>query len=247
LYNSIIKYGWEKHVFEVIHICTETELNELETFYIKEFNSFNTKNGLNLLSGGKHFKMSDETKRKISESSKGNTKWVGRKHSEESKFKMRLSQSGHTTSEEAKLKMSITRKGRLTWNKGIKHTEETKRKMSLSAPKHHSKEHTINSANAHRGFKMSNEQKLKISIACMGKQRRLGAKLSDETKEKIFQKCCYTYEIYDNKNELIFRFKCNFNNKMKELKLPQTSFRKSHQNNKKIPSGQYKDWLVVKL
>ena len=81
----------------------------------------------------------------------------------------------------------------------------------------------------------------------MGKQRRLGAKLSDKTKEKIFQKCCHTYEIYDNNNELIFKFKSNFNDKMKELKLPQTSFRKSHQNSTKISSGQYKDWFVTKL
>jgi group I intron endonuclease len=52
LYNSIIKYGWNSHVLNVIHTCCESKLNELEYYYIKEYDSFNTEHGLNLTSGG---------------------------------------------------------------------------------------------------------------------------------------------------------------------------------------------------
>lgn len=207
IYKSILKHGWNAHVFEIIQECQEHELNDLEIYYIKFYNTFNTEHGMNLTEGGNCTKMSEETKKK----------------------------------------MSLVRKGRKAWNRGIKHTEETKTKMRLSAPKQHSKEHVTNQANTRRGIKMSEESKLRIGISRKGMQTRLGAKLSDETKEKIFQKKCYLYEIYNNNNELIYEFKSNFNNKMKELKLPQTSFRKSHQNNTKIPNGQYKDWFVVKL
>jgi group I intron endonuclease len=156
LYNSIVKYGWESHIFEIIHICPESDLNEMEVFYIKEYNSFNTKHGLNLLSGGNHPKVSNETKEKISKSSKGNTKWLGKRHTEESINKMRISHSGHTTSNETKTKMSLTRKGRIPWNKGIGHSDETKLKMRLSAPKSHSKEHVINQANANMRNRINN-------------------------------------------------------------------------------------------
>jgi len=185
LFNSIIKYGWENHLFEIIHECNESVLNELEVYYINKFNSFNTKNGLNLLSGGNHFKASDETKEKMSNASKGNTKWLGKKHTDESKIKMSLSQKGRKTSDEAKEKMSKIRKGRTAWNKGIKHTEETKIKMRISAPKTHSLEHIVNNRNAQKGKKHTEESKLKISAAHKGMKTRLGAKLSNETKTKI--------------------------------------------------------------
>ena len=244
---SIIKYGWDSHTFELIHECQEIELNELEQHYIKQFDTFNTEHGLNLTSGGDTFKLSDETRLKISKSSMGNTKWVGRKHSDESKLKMSITRKGRKASDESKLKMSITRKGRKAWNVGIKHSDETKEKMRKSAPKYHSREHAINSGIGHRGLKLSNETKEKMSISKKGNQIRLGAKLSDETKEKIFNKKCHTYEIYDNNNCLICKFKSNFNKKMKELKLPVIYFRKSHQNNEKVSEGKYKNWYVIKL
>lgn len=40
-------------------------------------------------------------------------------------------------------------------------------------------------ADFHRGRKRSDETRKRISLACMGKQRRLGAVLSDATKKKI--------------------------------------------------------------
>lgn len=65
LYNSLKKYGWKAHKFEIIHLCKESQLNKLEIHYIKFFNSFNTSHGLNLTSGGSQGKRSEETKAKM--------------------------------------------------------------------------------------------------------------------------------------------------------------------------------------
>jgi len=55
LYNSLFKYGWNNHKFEVIYrtVCDEEELNRLEIFYIAFFKSYNTKYSLNLTKGGR--------------------------------------------------------------------------------------------------------------------------------------------------------------------------------------------------
>lgn len=52
LYNSLKKHGWKNHKFEIIHLCKEKLLNELEMHYIKLFDTFNTPHGLNLTKGG---------------------------------------------------------------------------------------------------------------------------------------------------------------------------------------------------
>lgn len=68
LYNSLKKHGFEKHTFEIIHLCKEDELNYWEDYYIKLFNTFNTRHGLNLKEGGGKGKVSDETKKRMKKS-----------------------------------------------------------------------------------------------------------------------------------------------------------------------------------
>lgn len=50
---SIKKYGWENHTFKIIKECKEEDLNELEIYYIKKYNSI--KEGLNISEGGYYF------------------------------------------------------------------------------------------------------------------------------------------------------------------------------------------------
>lgn len=71
LYNSLKKYGWKNHKFEIIHECSELLLNELEMYYIQFFDSFNTPHGLNLTSGGDGGKLSDESIEKLRKSKLG--------------------------------------------------------------------------------------------------------------------------------------------------------------------------------
>ncbi len=150
LFRSFEKYGVNSHKFEIIIECLKNELNDFEIYYIKLFNSFNSKHGLNLQSGGNRPEFSDETRNKISEKLKGKNKtkghskkvgdWhKGKKLSEEHKTK--LSEhftknpvsfwKGKKLSEEHCKKLSESHKGQVG-NKGMlgrKHTEETKKKM----------------------------------------------------------------------------------------------------------------------
>lgn len=106
LYNSLLKYGWINHKFEIIHQCDESQLNDLEIYYITLYNTFDTNVGLNLQSGGGVRRQSEETKdkigkahrgkilsevtrNKISKSMIGHKRWLGKKHTDETKAKMK--------------------------------------------------------------------------------------------------------------------------------------------------------------
>lgn len=76
LYNSLIKYGVENHIFEIVLQCLPEELNLNELKYIQETGSY--KDGLNMTKGGEISPMSHP---EIA------AKMIGKKHSEESKLK----------------------------------------------------------------------------------------------------------------------------------------------------------------
>jgi group I intron endonuclease len=50
IYNSLKKYGWENHTFEIIEECSVEHLNEREIYWIFYYNSMNE--GLNIQLGG---------------------------------------------------------------------------------------------------------------------------------------------------------------------------------------------------
>jgi len=149
LYNSLKKYGWEKHKFEIIYECNPAQLNELEKYYVNLFQTFNSTHGLNLKEGGGNNKLSEETKNKISISLIGNKRTLGRKLSAGHKRKISLSETGKKKpllSEVTKLKMSIAKK-----NMSI----ETRKKLS-DAKKKNPPKYWLNK-------NLSNEHKLNIS------------------------------------------------------------------------------------
>ena len=71
LYYSLKKHGWKNHKFEIIKRCDKNELNDLEIFYIKFYNTFNTNEGLNLSNGGHTTEITKESRNKISKSKLG--------------------------------------------------------------------------------------------------------------------------------------------------------------------------------
>jgi hypothetical protein len=157
LYNAIKKYGWDNFLAEVIDTTpqNQSQLDELEIFYIAKFDSIN--NGYNIMPGGAHGKHSEETKRKISNSFKGNKNPNFGKH----------------RSDNTKQKISNTLKGKT-------HSEETKRRMSemfsgRNHPmfgKHPSKETVQKISNSLKGRSLSNEIKTKISKSLKGKYKQ---------------------------------------------------------------------------
>lgn len=106
LYNSLKKYGFDNHVFELIHQCQETNLTILERYYQELYKTVENDN-LNcflVTTKDKTGRHTQETKLKMSESAKGKKKtaehiaklpqnqkgYKGKKRSEETKLKQSL-------------------------------------------------------------------------------------------------------------------------------------------------------------
>tara|TARA_Y100000034_G_C6763393_1_gene340174 strand:+ start:95 stop:712 length:618 start_codon:yes stop_codon:yes gene_type:complete len=87
LYNSIKKYGFKNHLFEIIEVCEEQKLDVREIYWINEYES--VEKGLNLIYGGRGGRPSQETIDKKSKS------MAGKKASQETKEKMRKARIGH--------------------------------------------------------------------------------------------------------------------------------------------------------
>jgi group I intron endonuclease len=138
LYNSFLKYGVDAHKFEIIELCMQKYLNNMERYYQEKYDTVN--NGLNLLYvKNEHFNggHSEESKKKISNSLKGrpiheNTRAAlllsnkTRVLSPESIERFRKASTGKKASKETRAKQSLIRTG-------IKRNEETKRKISDSS------------------------------------------------------------------------------------------------------------------
>lgn len=80
LFRSFLKHGVNNHTFEVVCYCSYSELNDLERYYQELFDCLN--NGLNCVltkTTDKSGKVSEETLKKMSEASKGNQHWLGKK------------------------------------------------------------------------------------------------------------------------------------------------------------------------
>ena len=140
IYNSLLKYGVDAHIFEVLELCETEQLNNRERHYQDLYDS--VANGLNLLYvKSEHFNggHSEESKKKISDSLKG------RVFTEEHKYKIGLNNSRRIMSAETKEKHRLGRLGKKSSPEtiekqrqsklGSKRSEETKKKMSESAKK----------------------------------------------------------------------------------------------------------------
>lgn len=134
-------YGEDNFEFKLIKNYNDEEIGiELEKKYINEYKSYDLNFGYNMTlgkseNGGeipteetkkklKGHEVSEETKKKISESNTGNKNALGYKHTEESKKKISESHKGKRLSEEHKKHLSESRKGKTL-------TEEHKKKISM--------------------------------------------------------------------------------------------------------------------
>ena len=69
LYNSLIKYGYDNHKFEIVEECSDEVLHEREIYFIKHYNCI--EEGLNIRLGNRTGALTESTKQKISKSLKG--------------------------------------------------------------------------------------------------------------------------------------------------------------------------------
>lgn len=123
LYNSLLKYGFDNHVFEILERCALEELDNLEIKYIKQYDSTNKTVGMNLRVGGNSATFSDETKELMRQNALGNTNMLGKTHSKKTRELMSRNRMGIKPSKETKNRMSKARKG-------FKHSQKTRNKLS---------------------------------------------------------------------------------------------------------------------
>jgi group I intron endonuclease len=155
---ALRKYGVVCFRPVAVFECSSAEEGKLmEIFLIALFDTQDAKRGYNLTAGGdgmlnptpetrrkiseagKGRVLSEEARRKISESKLGNKVWVGRKHSEDTKRKMSLASKGNLRCLGKKYNLTPeqreSRRVRMLGNinsKGIVMSEESKRKKSLA-------------------------------------------------------------------------------------------------------------------
>lgn len=177
MYNAFRKYGAENFAIETICTALSPEhLNELEQYFIKEYNSL-IPNGYNLTSGGDSaFTRSEHTKKLQSKAMKG-----------------------HSVSQETRDKIAATLTGRVGNRLGASHTEETKKLISEKQKgRKLSAETRAKQSAAHSGAKAYNSKKVlcvengvvysstgeaarqlgltqsSISAVCLGKRKSTG-------------------------------------------------------------------------
>ena len=149
IYNSLNKYGFESHVFEIIDECTLEQLDNREEFHKTKFvDQFGWKLTLFYqLRDGKGGHKSEETKKKISEAKKG-TKGYPKGVSRPLEFGENI-------------KNNIERKEKIgKSNKGKERSEEFKQK--LRKPK--TKEHRLNISNNSKGITRNNKPILQYDL-----------------------------------------------------------------------------------
>lgn len=211
LYNSLKKYGWEKHKFEILEECELKDLFPLERAWGLFYNSIGKK-GLNLsLPGYGEIKgiVSEETKDKISKVHKG------RKHSEKSKYRISEALRGRIHSEETRQKISKGNTGKIRTDiQKIKYSTAKKSKTGYKQ----TEQHKNNIRLSITGKLLSDETKLKISIAKKGKsfsnEHRENLSLASKGKKNKKVLDTVTGIIYESKKEA-----AAFNTKYKESTL----------------------------
>ena len=88
LHKAIRKYGEKNFIVKPVLICNLNELNYYEVKFIRKYNTFGT-NGYNMTTGGQLNYFTDDVRKRISESLKGNKHHFYGKHwSNESKLKL---------------------------------------------------------------------------------------------------------------------------------------------------------------
>jgi len=140
---ALLEYGFSSFAWEQIDTAENAgELDAKEKQWIVHYQSDNPAHGYNGTSGGIKTVLSPATKRKISESQKGEKGyWHGKPFSEEHRQKLSVTHKGRTVSEKTRLKISIAKKGKkLSSEHCRKISEARKGKPNGMNGKHHSEE-----------------------------------------------------------------------------------------------------------
>lgn len=112
LQNAWNKYGKENFKFSILCETLQSKLNELEQYYIYCFSSDDMEFGYNGSRGGDASNMTEKTKKKISNTLKGNIPW-----NKGIKTNQIPWNKGLKCSDDIREKISISNRGKDAWNK----------------------------------------------------------------------------------------------------------------------------------
>ncbi|RKU09567.1 hypothetical protein C6502_12800 [Candidatus Poribacteria bacterium] len=192
--QAIAKYGQNAFTYEVLHDGIISEfLNTLEVEAIMKFNTV-APHGYNLTTGGESGSShSDETRKKMSESRKGenNNNYGkpspkrGKPLSEETKRSISESMKGRKRSEEHRRNLSAANKGEKNPMFGKTHSAETRRKMSENCAMRRP-EVRQKVSNALKGRKRPAEICRKISENCSMKRPEVRQKVSEAKRSPYY-------------------------------------------------------------
>lgn len=173
-YKAVRKHGWDNFIgpIQIDEAENQAELDEKEIHWISQLKSHvSTENGYNLTEGGWGGKLSEKTRRKISESHKGLS------HSEATRQIISEKGKGRIVSTETRRKLSIINKTRYIENPAsFIPSRETVEKvaMKLRGRKQTPKEreaHRIGALSADRSY-MTPEYRQKMADKSKGTERR---------------------------------------------------------------------------
>ena len=168
-YRAIRKYGIENFEYEIICECKKENLNEMEKYYIHLYVSNNLKYGYNMTEGGdgalgRH--CTEENRKKLSKRMKENNP-MKNGMSDEQKKKISQSLKGRKMSKEFCEKTSK----RMKENNPMKNKETAKKVSEKQKGKIMSKEAREKISAANNGKVLSEETKRKISESCKNRKR----------------------------------------------------------------------------
>ena len=150
--RAMAKYGFENFKFDIIWKSKNIdEQNKMEKFWIAIYNSTNPVIGYNICAGGEGI--------------------VGKIHSKESKLKMSIAKKGKHYSTATEFKI-----GNKSWNEGtigvmLSNSGSFTSEKLKNVPK--SREHVNKIAKSNTGKKRTDENKLKLSKAKLGRTWKL--------------------------------------------------------------------------
>lgn len=185
--QAIIKYGWdsfEPTILETINLEESLlfkKLNELECFYIEQFDSF--KYGYNSTPGGdgKGKVASAETRERIRQA-----QFRRPPISEETRHKLSVAQKGKKKGNTENYKKAAAKR------KGIPLSEETRTKLSAA---HLARVHSESYIHPNKGKHWSEETKAKLSAARLGQEPWNKGKHVGSNFRKV--RCVETNTVYD--------------------------------------------------